>query len=114
MQDLTDDPNIIPLDFDMSKKIAELLHKNYPGHLWAVTVQSDQGIATVRNLYLSGNWGFLLKLRDIVSHKELNLHVVLAGGELLERYRLKRGKFNVDEYLSLPTNFAGNIIGDKG
>jgi len=94
--------------------MAELLYKHYPDHLWAVTVESDQGIATVRNLRLSGNWGFILKLRDVVSHKELKRRVLLAGGELLERYKLSRGKFNVDEYLSLPTNFTGNIIGDKG
>jgi len=114
MLDLTEDPNVVLKDYDEAKKIAELLHKHYPGHLWGVTVESENGIATVRNLYLSGNWGFILKLKDIQSYPQLKKRVIWAGGELLERFNLSRKRFNEDEYFSLPTDFAGQIIAEKG
>jgi len=112
--DLTSDPNIVALDFETAKFMAELLHKHYPDHLWGVTVQSDQGIATVRNLRLSGNWGFILKMKNIATRKELRRNTMMAGGELLERYRLSRGRFRAEEYLDLKVDYAGRILGDKG
>ena len=37
-------------DLGKSKDIGEALNSQYPGHLWAVRVQSKQGIATIRDL----------------------------------------------------------------
>lgn len=109
MIELTEDPNVVQADYAIAKQIAEILHTQHPGHLWGVTVQSDQGIATVRNLRLSGNHGFVLKLRDIVTYKELYKRTVWAGGELLERYNISRGRFKEDEYAQLYTDFAGQL-----
>jgi len=111
--ELTDDPDVVLADYAIAKQIAEILHTHYPGHLWGVTAQSDQGIATVRNLRFSGNWGFVLKLRDIVTHKELVKRTKWAGGELLERYNMPRGKFHEDKYAQLYTDFAGQIKAEK-
>ena len=49
----------------MAKDMSETLHGTYPGHLWAVTCEGDKGIATVRNLSLSGEWGFVLHLKTM-------------------------------------------------
>lgn len=100
-------------DFVMSKNMAEALHLKYPGHLWAVTCEGSNGIATIRNLYLSGNYGVILKLPAIYSASAFEKDVLRAGGEILERYRLKRGRFDEAQYANLPTNFAGNIHCDR-
>jgi hypothetical protein len=111
MLELTDEPNVKIAEYSLAKRMAELLQKHYPGHLWGVTCQSEQGIATIFNLRFSGNWGFLLKMKDIQDDPTLK-QVVMAGGELLERYRVARGKFNEDDYAQKHTDFAGLFKAD--
>ena len=92
--------------------MAEALHAAYPGHLWGVTCEGEKGIATVRNLALAGNWGFVLKLADIYSASDWKKVVVRAGGELLERFRLRRGAADQDAIAGLSHDFAGRTLGD--
>ena len=113
MTDLvTDNPQGAANDIVMAKEMAEALHSAYPGHLWAVTCDGEIGFADVRNLALSGNWGFRIKLDEIYSGSQFKHKVLMAGGELLERYRLRRGKFDADEYANLKTDFAGHHKAD--
>ena len=106
-------PGVNPLDYNMAKDIGEALHAAYPGHLWAVTCEGEKGIATVRNLALIGNWGFVLKLSDLYSASDWKKKVVMAGGEILERFRLQRGVADHASILELPTDFTGRkTLGD--
>jgi len=98
-------------DYDMAKKIAETLHSHYPGHLWGVKCSHEQGIATVLNLRLSGRWGFIIHLKNIQNDPSLK-SVIRSGGEILERYRLKRGEFDQDSLDQLSVDFAGLIKAD--
>lgn len=109
---VTDNPQGAANDILMAKEMAEALHAAYPGHLWAVTCDGTVGFADVRNLALSGNWGFRVKLKDIYSASQFKKDVVRAGGELLERYRLSRGKFKQDEYQQLTPDHAGRFKAD--
>ena len=109
----TDAPEIDTNDLVMAKSMAELLHRHYPGHLWAITCEGAKGIATVRNLYLSGQWGFVLKLPEIYSASAFEKEVKMAAGELLERYRISRGTFRPDEHANLSANFAGHFTPDR-
>lgn len=111
---LTAEPNLTANDFVMAKEMAEALHQAYPGHLWAVTCSGTTGMADVRNLMLSGNWGFRLKLKEIYSGSAFKKDVIKAGGELLERYRVSRGRYNDDEIASMSTDFAGRLKADHG
>lgn len=114
MQELTTDaPDIPANDLIMSKEMAEALHAAYPGHLWAVQVQGKQGVADVRNLMLSGNWGFRIKLPEQYSASDFKKQVVRAGGEILERYRLRRGAADHDAIAALGIDRRGDVIGDK-
>lgn len=108
---VTDNPQGRINDILMAKNMAELLHRHYPGHLWAVSC--DGKFADVRNMMLSGNWGWRVKVSGLSSGSDFDKKIVRAGGELLERYRLTRGKFNEDHVATLPTDFAGRLIGDK-
>lgn len=102
-------------DLVTAKNMADLLHKQYPGHLWAVTCDWKQGVATIRNLALSGIWGYVIKLRDHFSATALDHEVKKAGGEILERFKLARGKANA-EAVNQGIEFAvnGHAIGDYG
>lgn len=108
---VTDAPEIAVLDFALAKRLAESLHKAYPGHLWAVTCEGDKGIATVRNLALSGRWGFTFLMSEI-QDDPTDKKVIMAGGELLERYRVRRAKADRDELDGLPTDNLGRLIFD--
>lgn len=109
---LTENPTGTANDIVMSKEMAEALHAAYPGHLWAVTCDGQVGFADVRNLYLSGNWGFRIKLDKVYSGSDFKRQVVMAGGELLERYRMRRGQFSATEYSDLNKDHAGRFKAD--
>jgi hypothetical protein len=73
----------------MARTVAEKLNKHYPGHLWAVVHRGARLI--IKNLYLSGEWGFVIHIPRIYSISSLGSMPSRAGGELLERYRQRRG-----------------------
>lgn len=100
-------------DFVMSKNMAETLHRHYPGNQWAVTCEGSKGIATIRNLLLSGRYGVILKLPAIYSGSSFDKEVMKAGGEILERYRMSRGRVDAAQYANLQTDFAGNFTFEK-
>jgi hypothetical protein len=96
------------LDSAAAKQILEVLGKHYPGHLWKCTVH--RGVADIQNLNLSGRWGFRMFLDQQWSASILARSVMMAGGELLERYRVSRGKAQQDELAQLPTDFTGRVV----
>lgn len=98
-------------EYKLSGKIADLLLKHYPGHLWGVNVDMRGGVVQVTNMRLSGRWGFILHLADIVENP--NKKIINAGGELLERYRMHRGKFNEAQYQQLNIDAVGDFVADK-
>ena len=113
-QELTTDAPDIPLDdLIMSKDMAEALHAAYPGHLWAVQVSHETGMADIRNLYLSGNWGYRIKIPAIYSASDFKKQVLRGGGEMLERYRLRRGAADHAAIANMVLDHRGNAIADK-
>ena len=112
MQLATDNPIGAANDLVMAKGMAEALHAAYPGHMWAVTCDGKIGFADVRNLALSGSWGFRIRLSDIYSASAFRKDVIRAGGEMLERYRLSRGRFDENQYNNLTSDFAGRFKAD--
>lgn len=99
-------------DIELAKAMSEVLQHHYPGHSWGVNVDGAQGIATIKNFRLSGNWGFVLHLKQF-SSSEYARRVVMAAGELLERYRLSRGHFRQAEFDALRVDGLGNPEFDR-
>ena len=100
--------NIFSLnDHTLAKNVAETLEKKYPGWFWAVNVMD--GIVTVKSLRLYGNWGFVMHADKIDNDYKM---VVMAGGEILERFKQQRGKFNNTLYNDLSMNTKGQLGGD--
>ena len=94
-------------DHFLAKNIAEKLEEKYPGWLWAV--HAMDGIVGVKSMRLSGNWGFVLHADKIDNDYKM---VVMAGGEILERFRQSRGKFNETLYNDLSMDSKGKLNGD--
>ncbi|MBF0415945.1 MAG: hypothetical protein HQL79_09285 [Magnetococcales bacterium] len=89
--------------------IGEVLWHVYPGYRWAVAVVG--GLARIRNLDLSGQWGFDVSLESLKNDPMLR-DVIRAGGEILERYRLSRSACNADRLNELPRWLSGEAKGD--
>ena len=89
-----------PHDVEVAAAMHHVLERHYPGHQWATSADHRTGMAHVKLLYLdakgiNGRYGFQLHLTQLNSDPRLQC-VVRAGGELLERYRLKRGPATAD------------------
>jgi len=102
-----------PSAVTLAKNVAETLNKHYPGHLWGVNVNEAGGIVTVYNLSLSGNWGFVLHIKDLAIADDMK-KVMRAGGEILERYRLRRGAQVEGALHDIKTDLVGNKVFDNG
>lgn len=77
-------------DMTMAKDIAETLFAHYPGYMWGVNVRG--GVAVIKCLNVSSLYGFILKYKDISHDANFRKKEVLrAGGEILERAKMKRG-----------------------
>lgn len=100
------------LDIHQAKIIAEALNEAYPGHLWAINVQGRQGVATIHNLMLSGEWGYILHLDKRYSASETIAAAKRGAGEILERYAVARGRIDHDRMAEMPTDFSGRVLGD--
>ncbi len=90
------------------KDVAEVLVAAYPGYLWAVNM--NHRMVSVKNLDLSGKWGFQLDYGKVGAdmHK-----IVMAGGEILERYKMKRGWVDQDAIAMAKRDFTGAMIHDE-
>lgn len=80
----------------LAKNASETLNKHYPGHLWAVHVNSEGGVMVIKNFRISFQYGMVLHLRNVYQDPTLK-RVIRAGGELLERARMARGRANGEQ-----------------
>jgi len=93
----------------IAKEVAECLDKHYPGHAWGVRANVETGIVQVYNLRLSGQWGFVLKIDDLITDPGMRL-TIRAGGELLERYNLSRSALKETQYNDIKFDFKGDAV----
>lgn len=89
LADLTGTEDIAQME--LCKQIGEALNKHYPNHLWAVSWQG--GVAVVKNLAISAHYGFVLHVHKFATSSEMEKAAVVAGGELLERAKMFRGRW---------------------
>jgi hypothetical protein len=91
----------------LCKQIGAVLGRHYPNHIWKLEVAAEKGVVNVFLAIMSTLMGFRIPLVSSYSASEFEKRVMLAGGELLERYRQQRGGLNDDEYRAAPVDFAG-------
>ncbi len=82
----------------LAKNAAETLNKHYPGHLWAVHVNSEGGVMIIKNYRISFLYGMVLHLKNLDPTLK---RVISAAGEFLERARMARGRADGQSATSL-------------
>ena len=91
-----DDPNKMVMKaqlINLSKDVAAVLDRHYPGWLWAIRPDEGGGIIDIFSLRIDAEWGYTLhtaKLQEDVDRRS----VIQAGGEILERYGMPRGPYS--------------------
>ena len=80
----------------LAKRAADLLNNHYPGYLWAVNVNATPtgGCMFIKNFSVSYRYGYTLHIEKLDTKLK---KVVSAGGEILERARLNRGRWLQEE-----------------
>ena len=79
----------------VARRAFALLEAAYPGHLWLVDCDlAKGGVAISIPVLMGGNWVYFIRMADLEPRK-----VIMAGGELLERYRLPRGAIRPDRFV---------------
>lgn len=78
-------------DDTLAKRCMSYLTDAYPGHPWHLLIKG--GVMAIKHMNISANYGAILHYRKVV-HDENTLKrgIVYAGGELLERAGLSRGR----------------------
>ena len=104
------DPRVTAGEQTMAKNISEELMKHYPDHAWGVFVDAQTGMAKIFNLAVSDQWGFYVRMVDIKSDYS---NIASYGGEILERYKLTRGRLKEDEFMNLAVDLRGDAIHDE-
>jgi len=80
-------------DISLAKNIAETLHAKYPGHLWAVNVNSEGGVVDIKNFRISSRYGIRLLLNTLTPFDRTAMSLIVnSGGEMLERAKMPRGR----------------------
>ena len=83
-------------DHLVAQTMMRWLEREYPGHLWATAANLAQGIVQFNIPILMGvdQWYVVnLKTHDVIDGLRQ------GAGEILERYRLARGRFELDPFL---------------
>lgn len=91
-------------DILLAKRAGDKLNQQYPGHLWGVNVDSEGGMMFVFAFNISSKWGYKLKLSRVYQDPDLKC-VMRAGGEILERAAVARGRLRDDDWT--PTFIEG-------
>lgn len=87
----TDEPNVS--DYLMAKNCGEVLERHYPG--WSWRVGCGKGVIRIHSPELDMQYGMLLHEDKVDAKYRL---VIRAGGELLERYRMPRSRFDLGRF----------------
>lgn len=92
------------LDLQKAQEVAQTLEKHYPNHPWLISFQGRALVVRhlaisdlVRNSLGRDGFGFVLKHLTSYSASDLAKNAVMAGGQMLEAFGLKRGAWKGEE-----------------
>ena len=96
---------------NLTKRYGEALEKHYPGWWWLINPDENAGCMYIYSLRLSGEWGYILKIKEI-QNDEHEKAAVMAGGEILDRYNIRRGKYDRELLQGKMKDLRDNFIPD--
>lgn len=98
-------------NYELASIVGECLHNAYPGYLWRVNAEIEGGIVNVICGDVSYESGCTLMIKDLAEPIAAKKLVLKAGGEILERAKLHRGRMREHELAEAKRDIRGNIIG---
>ena len=94
----------------VTKRAGAALEKKYPGWWWLLNPDENGGVFYIYSLRLSGEWGYTVKIKDMQERPAKM--AIMAGGEILERYNIRRGKYDRELLRDKMVDLRGNFIPD--
>ncbi len=94
-------------DHEVAQTMMRWLEREYPGHLWATASNLAQGIVQFNIPILMGVdkwWVVNLRTHDIIDGMRK------GAGEILERYHLRRGRFELDTFLEAREKYSRLLV----
>jgi len=108
------DPNQLQVDgslANLTKRYGEALEKHYPGWWWMINPDQEGGVMYIYSLRLSGEWGYTIKTGEVENDTHEKM-AIMAGGEILDRYNLPRGKYKRELLQGKMKDLRDNFIPD--
>ncbi|MGP0093131.1 MAG: hypothetical protein ACLPKB_24800 [Xanthobacteraceae bacterium] len=95
-------------DLWVANGMMALLKAAYPGHFWACQHDTRQRIAKIGIPILMGvsNWMVI----NLKTHELTPGLVIASGGEILERYRLPRGRLEIGSFLDARARHSALVV----
>lgn len=88
-------------DMALAKRIGQTLEMHYPGHPWMVEVNHDQGVVYLSiPIVMPRGRKWVIHIDRLATDPALR-QVVMAGGEIMERYNIARSAFRLDHFLDV-------------
>lgn len=106
----TDDARTEAANMELAKIVADCLHGAYPGYAWLVNADLRGGICNILCSDVSQQFGCTLMAADLVHSGEAKKLVLRAGGEILERANLHRGRMIEAEVANAKRDLRGDMI----
>jgi hypothetical protein len=85
----------------------KVLEAEYPGHTWRVLHETAQGVCLISIPILMGINNYMAV--NLKTHALDSYRVKMAGGEILARYGLKRGRFELDPFLEAREKYSALV-----
>jgi hypothetical protein len=94
----------------MAKRIFEVLINEYPYVMWVVDINATQGVAKVRIPDLMGDTlCFKISLNLLSTYDDERRFAIMAGGVILERWRIPRSGVDFGAYLRAMKHRVVNV-----
>lgn len=91
-----------------AKQVMNTLEQHYPGHCFRVIHDSYQGVCLISIPVLMGVNKFMAV--NLKTHSMDSRRAVIAGGEILERYGLLRGRFQLAPFLEAREKHSALVV----
>ena len=95
---------------NVTKRAGAALEKKYPGWWWLLNPDEEGGVFYIYSLRLSGEWGYVVKTKEM-QERPAKI-AIMAGGEILERFGIRRGKYKRELLHDKMVDLRGNFIPD--
>lgn len=78
-------------NMQIARECMRILLDAFPGYPWTVTADVEQGVVTLALPSIMGKFSFIIHADAIATANDMAREIRRAGGEILERYKLRRG-----------------------